>query len=193
VGPRQLERSGPLRIRAFFGLPVPDAQRDELSQFLTACAAVAPTFRWTPISNLHLTIRFVGSIDREVVEGIADRLVDQALAGFDLELGDIGTFKRGRLVRVIWLGLRSGAEAAGALAAQVEAECARAGLVAEERRFQAHATLARARNRDGSELASLPAVPPVGLWRARDLVLYSSRLTKSGAIYEPIRTLPLAR
>jgi RNA 2',3'-cyclic 3'-phosphodiesterase len=180
-------------VRAFFGLPVPEAQRDELGHFLAACSAAAPTFRWTPISNLHLTIRFVGSVDRSVVEEVADRLVDQAPAGFELELGDVGTFKRVRLVRVVWLGLRSGAEAASALAASVEAECVRAGLVAGERRFQAHATLARARNRDGSELPPLPAAPRLGSWRATELVLYSSHLTKSGAIYEPIRTLPLTR
>lgn len=138
-----------------------------------------------------MTIRFIGSVDRELVEEISDRLADQALTGFDFELGDIGTFKRGRLVRVAWLGLRSGADAAAALAAQVEAECRRAGLDPESRAFQAHATLARARDRDGSDLPPLPAPPQLGPWRATQLILYSSRLTKSGAVYETLWTLPL--
>jgi 2'-5' RNA ligase len=172
---------------------VPEPHRDELGRFLTACAAAAPTFRWTPASNLHLTVRFIGSVDREVVDGVADRLGTSALAGFDLALGEIGTFKRGRLVRVVWIGLRSGTDAAAALASQVEAECARAGLAAEERAFKAHLTLARARHRDGSELAQLPPVPQLDPWLATELVLYSSSLTKAGAIYEAIRTIPLAR
>jgi 2'-5' RNA ligase len=153
--------------------------------------AAAPSFRWTPASNLHLTVRFIGGIEREAVDRLADRIGALALPGFELGLGDLGTFKRGRLVRVVWLGLRSGADAASALAAQVEAECVRAGLVGEQRAFQAHLTLARARHRDGSELPQLPPVPRLGPWRATELVLYASHLSKSGAVYEPLRTLPL--
>ena len=164
-----------------------------MGRFITACAALAPDFRWTPISNLHLTIRFVGSVDRDVVEGIADRLSAQALAGFELELGGIGAFKRSRLVRVVWLGLRSGADAAGALAGKIEAECSVAGLESEPRAFTAHVTLARARHRDGSELPPLPEVPRTEPWRAAQLVLFSSHLGKSGAVHEPIRMVPLAR
>jgi 2'-5' RNA ligase len=191
VGPAELESSRPLKVRAFFGLPVPEPIRDELEPFLAACAAAAPSFRWTPVSNLHLTVRFIGSIEREAVDHIADRIGALAPAGFELALGDLGTFKRGRLVRVVWLGLRSGADAASALAAQVEAECVRAGLVGEDRAFQAHLTLARARHRDGSELTPLPPVPQLEAWRATEIVLYSSHLSKTGAIYEPIRTLPM--
>jgi 2'-5' RNA ligase len=164
----------------------------ELAPFLAACATSAPSFRWTPASNAHLTVRFIGSIEREVVDRIADRIGALELASFELALGGLGTFKRGRLVRVVWLGIRSGTEAASALAAQVEAECTRAGLVAEVRPFQAHLTLARARHRDGSELQPLPPPPVLGPWRATELVLYSSHLSKAGALYEPIRTMPLS-
>jgi RNA 2',3'-cyclic 3'-phosphodiesterase len=191
VGPAELESPRPLKVRAFFGLAVPEPHRDQLGRFLAACAAAAPSFRWTPDSNLHLTVRFIGSIEREAVEHIADRISALAPAGFELALGDLGIFKRGRLVRVVWLGLRSGAEAASALAGQVEAECVHAGLDGEQRAFQAHLTIARARHRDGSELPPLPPVPQLGPWRATDLILYSSRLSKTGAVYEPIRTLPL--
>jgi 2'-5' RNA ligase len=191
VGPAELESSGPLNVRAFFGLPIPESHRDELGRFINGCAAAAPTFRWTPASNLHLTVRFIGSIERETVDRIADRIGAVSPEGFELGLGDLGTFKRGRLVRVVWIGLQSGGEAASALAAQVEAECVRAGLVAETRTFRVHLTLARARQREGSMLPSLPPVPQLGPWRATELVLYSSHLSRSGAVYEPTRTVPL--
>ena len=143
------------------------------------------------MSNLHLTVRFVGSVEPTLVEGIADRLAEASLSGFELELGEVAAFKRGRLVRVVWLGLRAGAEAARGLAAAVEIECGRAGLVPEARPFQPHLTLARVRPRDGSPLPALPPAPQLKGWRAEELVLYSSHLARSGAVYEPLRRLRL--
>lgn len=181
-----------MMVRAFFGLPLPEPQRAGLAVYVEACAAAAPEFRWTPESNLHLTIRFIGSVDRELVVQVAARLAAAAPAGFDLELGDIGTFKRGRLARVVWLGLRSGSDAAVHLAARVEAECQAAALEAERRPFQPHLTLARAREREGSPLPPLPVPPSLARWRAHELILYSSRLTRTGAVHEPMVAIDLA-
>jgi RNA 2',3'-cyclic 3'-phosphodiesterase len=181
-----------LNVRAFFGLSVPEPQREQLGRFIAECAHLAPDFRWTPTENLHVTIRFIGNVGRAVVEGIADALAGRPLPAFELELGAIGTFGRGRMVRVVWLELRAGSDAAAGLAALVDEECLRAGLAGQERPFQGHLTLARARARDGSRLPELQAPPRLDPWRADDLVLYSSRLTRGGAIYEAIRNLPLA-
>ena len=180
------------RIRAFFGLPVPDEQRKKLDSYLAACAAVAPEFRWTPAANLHLTVRFIGSVERSVAEGIADQLAERHLEGFELQLGEVGTFKRGRLVRVVWLQVRAGADAARELAEQVEAECVRAGLAPEARPFQPHLTLSRARPRDGAVLPALPNPPELQPWRATELILYRSQLGRAGSVYEPLRTLRLS-
>jgi RNA 2',3'-cyclic 3'-phosphodiesterase len=179
------------RLRAFFGLPVPEAQRKQLGAYLAACLAAAPEFRWTPAANLHLTVRFIGTVDRSVVERIAERLEDLGLPGFELQLGEVGTFKRGRRARVVWLQVVTGSEKAGELAARVEAECVRAGLEPEARPFQPHLTLARARARDGSVLPELPSAPDLPPWRAGELVLYSSRLGRAGSVYEPLRVLRL--
>ena len=170
---------------------MPEPQREELGRFVAGCAQAAPDFRWTPKENLHLTIRYIGNIERSVVEAMADGLAGRPLAGFELDLDGIGTFGRGRAVRVVWIGLRAASDGAGALAAQVEAECSRAGLVGEERPFQAHLTLARARARGGAALPDLLPAPPLEPWRVDAMNLYSSRLTKAGAIYEVIRSLPL--
>ena len=200
MGADQLEETGPaLRVRAFFGLPVPEAQRKQLDVYLAACAAKAPEFRWAPAPNLHLTVRFIGSVERLVVDGIADRLAEvrlpgseRPLAGFELEMGEVGTFKRGPLVRVVWLQAKAGANEARELAAQVEAECGRAGLVSEVRPFQPHLTLARARARHGALLPPLPGPPDLPPWHADELILYSSHLGRAGSVYEPLRTIRLS-
>lgn len=159
--------------------------------YMSECARIAPGFRWTPAPNLHLTIRFIGPVEREVVDDIALRLGDLDLRGFDIGLGDVGVFKRGRRVRVVWIGLRAGGGEAVALAAQVEAECRRAGLPPESRPFQPHLTLARARDRDGAELPPLPPLPALRPWSASELVLYSSHLGRPAAVYETLQKVRL--
>ena len=156
------------------------------------CSSVAPDFRWTPAGNLHLTIRFIGSIERDVVEQAAERLDELPLRGFELGLGEVGTFKRGRLVRVVWLQVHAGDGPARELATQVEAECVRVGLEPDIRPFQPHLTLARARPRGGAELPPLPAPPELPPWRAEELVLYSSHLGRAGAVYEALHTVRLS-
>jgi 2'-5' RNA ligase len=179
-------------VRAFFGLPVPEAQRQELERFLESCALVAPQFRWSAPANLHLTVRFIGSVERAVVEGIADRLDKSSAPAFEVALGDLGTFRRGRMVRVIWLGLRSDADSPAALAQRVEAACQEAGLEPERRPFNPHLTLARAKVREGEPLPDLPQLPSLAPWHATELVLYWSHLARGGAVHEPIRTIALS-
>jgi 2'-5' RNA ligase len=170
---------------------VPEAQRSSLDGYLAECARRAPQFRWTVRANLHLTIRFLGHLEAAVAEQIADRLVDAHLTAFAMRLGDVGTFKRGRLARVVWLGLAEGVGECQTLAAAVESECARAGLEPETRPYSPHLTLARARARDGAQLPDLPAAPRVEAWPADELILYQSRLGRAGAVYEPLRTITL--
>ncbi|TMG64908.1 MAG: RNA 2',3'-cyclic phosphodiesterase [Chloroflexi bacterium] len=192
LGHDTLGETGSVKVRTFFGLPLPELHRAALGTYIADCAKRAPEFRWTPEANLHLTIRFLGHVEQAVAEGVADRLADADLRAVQLQLGELGTFKRGRLGRVVWLGLRSGQEEIGELAGQVEAESARAGLEPEARRYHAHLTLARARARDGAPLPDLPAPPDLEAWRADELILYRSRLGRGGSVYEPMRRLRLS-
>ena len=137
---------------------------------------------------------FWAMLRKEFIQMRRDRLTVAMMVGIpaiQLALGDAGTFKRSRLARVLWLGLKSGAEDLGALAARVEAECRAAGLPPETRAFQPHLTLARARSRDGARQPDLPAMPALAPWRAEELILYWSHLKKNGAVHEPIRRIAL--
>lgn len=191
LGADPLGEAGVGRIRAFFGLPLPEEQREALAGFLARCAEVAPGFRWTPAGNLHLTVRFLGHVEQSLAEGIAARVEAAHPAAFELALGDIGSFKRGRLARVVWLGLRQGDVDIAPLAQLVEAESVVAGLEPEGRRYHAHLTLARARAREGTALSDLPAPPLLPSWHADELVLFQSHLGRGGSAYDRLRTIRL--
>lgn len=127
-----------------------------------------------------------------MAEAIAEAVRADRPAGFVLQLGGAGTFMRGRLARVVWLGLSAGVEPAKELARLVEARCRAAGLAPETRDFSAHLTLARARDRVGAPPPDLGSPPVLPQWRAGELVLYRSHLGRAGAVYEPLRTIPLS-
>jgi RNA 2',3'-cyclic 3'-phosphodiesterase len=142
-------------------------------------------------ANLHFTLRFLGSVERSLADGVAGGLEGQAGSPFEVALGGQGTFTSERRIRVVWLGVRSGDESMRALAARVEAQCLRAGLPPEPRTYRPHLTLARARAREGAALPELPPPPLLDPWRVEELVLYSSHLARSGAVHEALRTIPL--
>jgi 2'-5' RNA ligase len=178
-------------VRAFFGLPLPEPHRAVLDGYIAECASLAPDFRWTPAANLHLTVRFLGQVELRVAVGIAERVAATRPRSFEVRLGDVGVFKRGRLARVVWLGVVGGETEMAELAAVVEIECVREGLEPERRRFSAHLTLARARPRDGARPPSLAAPPDLPAWRPSELVLYRSHLGRGGSVYEPLQTVRL--
>lgn len=179
-----------LKVRAFFGLPLPDEHRVAYASALLGANVLAPRWRWTRVENLHLTIRFLGYVEPATADRIAARVEASAPRAFALQLGSLDAFKRGRLASVLWVGLERGLEEVTALAAVVQAECAREGLEAEKRPYRPHMTLARSREREGAPIPrlALPQLPP---WRAGELVLFRSQLGRSGPVYEPLRSITL--
>jgi 2'-5' RNA ligase len=173
-------------VRAFVALPVPESHRATLARHLDLCRAAAPAFRWVPPDSLHLTLRFLGSVSPDVLDGLRSGLRRVGGGSFRLALDGVGTFGARTAARVIWMGVREGAEPAAELAALVETACQAAGLEPEARRFRGHVTLARARAARGNPLPELPSPPALEPWTATEFVLYESRLGKPAATYVPL-------
>src|SRR5262249_30444172 len=107
---------------------MPDAHREALARHLEDCGRLAPGFRWVEPDALHLTLRFLGSLEPDVLERVGSELREVRPRPFRLAIGGQGTFGPRRSPRVVWIGVTEGLEQCAALAASVEAACARAGL-----------------------------------------------------------------
>jgi 2'-5' RNA ligase len=170
-------------IRAFVAVGIPDPQRERLAGYLEACRAVAPGFRWVAPESLHLTIRFLGGVDPGRLDALAAALRILQVQPFEVGLGGVGTFGRGRAVRVVWLGLTAGGSDLGRLAGEVETRSASLGFEPEARPYNPHLTLARSRQRRGERLPDLPPPPVIPSWTVTRFRLYRSRLGAGGATY----------
>ena len=113
------------------------------------------------------------------------------VAPFDLEIRGAGAFPNPARPRVIWLGSAEGQEPMADLAERIESALEKLGFPREDRRFHAHLTLGRVR-RGGpavSALASLVqehADAQIGRTPVDEVVIFSSQLKPTGAIYEAL-------
>lgn len=112
---------------------------------------IARCIRWTPVTQIHLTLRFLGETNPIQQESLARHLKQTTLhpTAFRLSLGGIGCFPDFRKPSVVWLGVGGEVGELQQLQAKIERLAQTAGFVAEKRPFSPHLTLGRAR-RDSS-------------------------------------------
>ena len=177
------------RISTFVGLALPDPHREALAPHLAECARLAPAYRWVEPDSLHLTLRFIGHQEPDVLDAVRGGLAEIRAEPFRLAVAGPGTFGSRAAPRVVWLGVGEGLGECAALAGAAEAACQAAGLEADPRGFRAHVTLARARH-EGERLGDLPAPPALAPWTVEEFLLYESRLQQRPR-YVPLDRYPL--
>jgi 2'-5' RNA ligase len=142
-------------------------------------------FRWQDELQLHLTLRFVGEVDRPIAEDLAAALGRIRARPFSIFINGIGRFEQ-RNSGALWAGVEPKSHLA-ALNTKIERACQQVGLEPEHRAFHPHITMARWKGRRTREVADF-------LELQRGLVsqpfeidafsLFESRLSKHGAHYE---------
>src|SRR6185312_1982237 len=120
--------------RLFVAIRPPEPIRDLLIDAMDDSA----DFRWQDDEQLHLTLRFVGEVDRPVAEDLTATLGQIHAPRMELRIAGVGRFEQGSS-GALWAGVEPKAPVA-ALAAKVERACQSAGLEPERRAFHPHFT-----------------------------------------------------
>jgi RNA 2',3'-cyclic 3'-phosphodiesterase len=195
VARRTGDYAGAKPLRLFVAVDVPQPVKDELSGRIARFRERIPLARWAPMSNWHVTLKFLGTTWPRLVEEV-HRLVGQTAAGsvpIESRLTNLSVFPSPRRARVLWAGME---DPGGALVGLAEAldEALAEDFTPEGRELTPHLTVARlGMPRDISEFAP----DWVGMDVASDpfvidrLVLYRSHLSPKGARYEPLESFPL--
>jgi 2'-5' RNA ligase len=174
--------------RLFVAIRPPEAIRDLLIDTMDD----SPDFRWQDDEQLHLTLRFVGEVDRHVAADLGDALGRVRAAALELRIKGVGSFDH-RAAGALWAGVEP-KEPVAALAAKIERVCQRVGLEPERRTFHPHITLARWKGRRTHELADF-LDRRRGLaseaFAVEEFILFESRLSRHGAHYEEVASYPL--
>lgn len=174
--------------RLFIALRPPPPMRRELLDIMDGVDGA----RWQDDEQLHLTIRYVGAVERPIAEDIAVALQAVHAPALDLALAGVGRFDTGSRGRALWAGVTPH-DAVLALHRKVDHALVRAGLPPEGRAFLPHITLARLNRSSGPVdgfLAAHAGLTSVAM-RFDHLILYESHLGPDGAWYEPVARYPL--
>lgn len=169
--------------RLFVGIRPPAAIRDALIDLMEGIDHA----RWQDEDQLHLTLRFIGEVDRHQADELADRLQMAKGPQPDIAIGGVGTFAKNGRVHTLWAGIDPTPELIG-LQRRIERICVAAGLEPEHRKYHPHVTLARL-NRASGPLDSFLLQHQglrLGPWRAEAYILYEATLRPDGSIYEPV-------
>ena len=170
-------------IRLFVGLELPEDMRLRLA----ALAGGVPGARWVKPESMHLTVRFIGEVDEGHMDDIHMALSRIQAQAFTLALSGVSTFEKARAPHTIWVGVRRN-ESLAALHAKVDRALVTIGHEPESRKYSPHVTLARLKEDPGARLGgflSANSLFSAGPARIESFVLFSSFLSKSGAIYKP--------
>jgi 2'-5' RNA ligase len=175
---------------------LPDAVRARVAAVAADLRQVPAAVSWVRPENLHLTLRFLGSVDEAALAGIREALEEAAVgtASFMIRLGGLGGFPSPRAPRVVWVGVEAGAEALAALHARLEAALQARGILREGRPFHAHVTLGRARDPRGAPpLAGALAggAPGLGEVVVEAVCLMRSELDPAGARHSVLARVAL--
>jgi RNA 2',3'-cyclic 3'-phosphodiesterase len=187
-------------MRCFVAVDLSPDVRAALEDECERLRAVAPRadVRWVRVAGMHLTLKFLGEVPEKMLAGIRNALSAAATATPPMVLActGLGVFPGSSKPRVVWAGITEGLQDLGRLAAAVDRAVEPFGFAPERRPFRGHVTLARVRSPRGvrplARAVEVAGCAPFGSWSASHVVLYRSRLHPTGAVYEPLATLPLA-
>jgi 2'-5' RNA ligase len=179
--------------RCFWAVPIPSTLRLSLADAVAALRRdpqVEINWRFADAGGWHVTLAFLGATPAATVAPLVERVVGAVadLEPFEVTAGGLGGFPSRRRARVLWYGLSDPERRLRELARLVQSA---AGLE-DGTPFRPHVTLARARQRQGTDAGELLAAEvPVGSVSVRGVTLFRSHLGRGPARYEVLAEVPL--
>ena len=143
--------------RVFCAVDLPVSSRSRVMKHIASLKMQLPQVQasWSREANLHLTLKFLGDVDRSSVPAFSNAVsrAVEGLAPFPVVVERTGVFPKRRAPRVLWLGISDPLGKLADLHSRLEDESDRDGFSKEVRPFHPHLTLARLRNpRDAHEV-----------------------------------------
>lgn len=177
-------RADPPR-RLFLGVEMPAFIQARLAKL----QADLPGARWQWPEDMHLTLRFLGSLTEEQQAHIRQAMQGLDVLPFDIGIRGVGSFS----AKVFWAAVQANPQL-HLLKHRIDQRLARIGIPAEDREFVPHVTLARTPESQASVAQSFLAkhhALELAPWTVRQLTLFRSKPGTSGPVYRVVERYSL--
>jgi len=180
-------------MRLFTGIDLPDDVRERLERLLMHLRPCAH-LKWSPVYNLHVTLKFIGEWAEEKLPQLQAALRTLVpREPITAEVKGLGWYPNPHHPRVFWVGVHGG-DALPALVNDIEAALAPLGIAVEDRAFNAHLTLARIKEPAPlqalrTSIAQLESVE-FGAFDVNRFFLFRSQPGSAGSIYTKLSEYP---
>lgn len=179
-------------IRSFIAFDIDDETVvSRMSEVQMMLAETGADLKLVKPKNIHVTMRFLGNITLSMVDKIFREMEKVSFMPFEIEISGVGVFPNLKFPRVIWIGIKKGADELRKIFNQLEPRLRGLGLPPDPKGFSPHITIARVKSgRHKAELVK--AIQKlgdykVGVFEARCLRLKKSILTPKGPVYSTLK------
>jgi 2'-5' RNA ligase len=139
-------------LRSFIAIELPETIKKALAEFQQELEKCGADVRWARPENVHLTLKFLGNIEEDKADIIAEKIKGtcKGHSGFKIGILGTGVFPDKRSPRVLWAGIDLNDDIM-TLQKGIEEVMASLGFERENRRFSPHLTLGRFRSSRGKQ------------------------------------------
>ena len=128
-------------MRLFIAINLNDEMKDTLCRTEKELQEQGAEGNFSGRENLHLTLAFLGEVERKRVEAIKSAMDAVCFPAFELELGKPGRFKREE-GDILWIGLQT-SEMLKTVRSSLMGELKKRGFQPDDKPFKPHLTIGR--------------------------------------------------
>lgn len=176
-------------MRLFIAALIPEEVQKELSNKINTLKTEIDGVKWEKQDKLHITLKFLGSVDESQVEEICSLIgqLTPKYSPFKFSLSEIGAFPSLKNPKVLYMGLTPNNKFSK-FQNILENTLSEIGFEKENRKFTPHITLGRAKKK-----INLRRVPIVRRkeFEIVEIGLIKSELRSEGSFYTTITTFRL--
>ncbi|MDZ7658404.1 RNA 2',3'-cyclic phosphodiesterase [Fodinibius sp.] len=173
-------------MRLFIAIPLPKGVKQQLLDLQQPIEGI----RWQSQEQMHLTLKFVGEVDKTTVSELREELDNIVHSDFSMTISGIGYFPEGKQPKVVWAGIKENANLQE-LHKKVENRCEKMGIAPENRPYKPHVTIGRTKNAYKRSVTSfINQHKKFGIQniQVNEFVLFESELHPDGARHHPLQT-----
>lgn len=177
-------------IRLFVALIIPEEIRNQINQLRHSIFPDESKFRWEDNTKIHLTLKFIGEVDENLLQQILNELSFlEHTKKMNCSVEKFGFFfKQKDEPRILWLGLKLD-NTIYTVVEELNQRLSKFSIPVEKRKYKAHLTLLRIKDKVSKDFIGkyLNAELPEISFTANEIVLMQSELSSQGSTYKEIK------